>query len=207
MSRPILAGIGSIIVIVLASQGPTALGATLILSEVSSDETSADLLDATFTFDVAGSALLFTAANDTASPEGYDLTAAYFNGRSHIDGLSLNPAVPGWTFHVDQRADGFGIFDYALIHDAGDAGTVIAPGESLTFTFEIVSTAPVVDTDFTAEHSTIPPGEHPSLAAVKFMSGPADDSAFGAIIPEPATLVLGLIGAGTMGRVRRRRRP
>ena len=205
MRSPITMGVVTVVVVALLSAA--APGAVLTLSDLSSDETDPELLDATFIFDVVGSSLLFTASNDTPPVGGYDLTAIYFNARSNVTELILDPAVPGWTFHTGESADGFGVFDFALISDSSNDEAQIQPGESLAFTFDIVGTTPFVNDDFTTEFSVIPPGEHPALAAAKFQSGPGDDSAFGAVVvPEPATLLLGLIGAGMichMGRGRR----
>ena len=62
MRSPITIGVFSVIVV--ASLGATAPGAVLTLSDLSSDETDPEVLDATSIFDVVGSSLLFTASND-----------------------------------------------------------------------------------------------------------------------------------------------
>ena len=205
MRSPIITGVFSVIVV--ASLSPAAPAAVLTLSDLSSDETSAEVLDATFVFDVVGAELTFTATNDTPQPGGYDLTALYFNAHPDVTELALDPAVTGWNLLTGESADGFGVFDFALISVSGNDEMEIQPGESLAFTFDITGTAPFLDADFTTEFSTIPPGDRPALAAAKFMSGPGDDSAFGAVVvPEPATLLLGLIGAGVVSRTSRRRR-
>ena len=144
MRSPITIGVFSVIVVVSLSAAAPA--AVLTLSDLSSDETSADLLDATYIFEVVGPSLLFTASNDTPQVGGYDLTAIYFNARANVTGLTLDPAVAGWTLLTGERADGFGVFDFALISVSGNDEMEIQPGESLAFTFDITGTDPFLGT-------------------------------------------------------------
>lgn len=185
--------------------GTAQAGTVLTLSDMSSDETSPDVLDATLLFTVSGSQLILMATNDTPVVGGFDIDAVYFNSTSNVDDLVLTTAPTGWSMERALTADGFGRFDYALMSVSGNDPDDIAPGDSLTFTFDIVAGGPCVETDFTADFSQIPPGEHPVLAAAKFMNGPNGDSAFGAVTPEPHTALLILMGMGLLSRRRRRR--
>ncbi len=181
-------------------------GSTLRLSDFSSDQTSAGDLDATLEFSVTGSTLTLTVTNDTPIGTGFDIADIFFNALPHVTGLSLNPAVEGWTIVLDERADGFGTFEFALMSDQGhhDPGE-IGPQQTLDFEFDISGSGPFADADFTTQLSSIPPGNRPSLAAMKFVNGPGDDSAFGAVIPEPSTVALLLAGVGLLSRRSRRR--
>ncbi|MBW2275101.1 MAG: PEP-CTERM sorting domain-containing protein [Deltaproteobacteria bacterium] len=72
---------------------------------------------------------------------------------------------------------------------------VIQPAKSVTFVFSIDGTG-LDDNDF------IQPNENGYLGAAKFVNGPGDDSAFGAV-PEPSTgllLIAGLAGLGAWRR-------
>ncbi len=185
---------------------PAEAGTVLTLSDLSSDETSAEELDATLLFAVYGDELTLTVTNDTPEVGGFDIDALYFNATSNITGLQFVPPVSGWTLFPNETADGFGTFDFAIISDPGNDPGEIAPGGSLSFVFEVIGSGPFVETDFTAEFSEVPPGENPALAAAKFVNGTSDDSAFGAVIPEPGTALLTLIGVGTLGWIKRRMR-
>jgi hypothetical protein len=184
--------------------GSAQAGTVLTLSDLSSDETNPDVLNATLVFSVLGSELTLAVTNDTPAVGGFDIDAVYFNSTSEVQDLVLTPDVPGWTLVHNEAADGFGRFDYALMTASGNDLLDLAPGESLTFTFEILGNGPFLETCLTTDSSQIPPGEHPTLAAAKFMSGPGGDSAFGAVIPEPHTGLLILIGVGLLGRRKRR---
>ena len=204
MHRPISSALMT--VAVFATMAGSAWGGTVLtLSDLSSDGTSAEALDARLLFDVVGESLMLTAMNDTSGADGYDISAVYYNAMPDISELLPAPAELGWTLLLNESADGFGVFDFALISDLGNDPAKIGPGESLTFTFDIVGHAPFSDGSFTDAFSGIPPGDNPVLAAAKFVSGPGDDSAFGAVIPEPGTLLLTLLGLGLAGRAARRR--
>ena len=191
--------------VVITGAGVAQGGALLRLSEFSSDHTPAEQLDATLEFTVTGSTLTLSVTNETAAPASFDISAVYFNGLSHIDDLSLTSAPDGWVIDLQEHADGFGVFDFGLLSELGNDPAEIGPGESVDFEFTVSGTAPFFDTDFTRQLSSIPPGNRPSLAAIKFINGPGDDSAFGSVvIPEPATLALLGIGAGVLACKSRR---
>lgn len=193
------------VIVSLAGLDSAQAGSILRLSELSSDETPAGNLLAELEFSVTGSTLLLTVTNETSGQAGYDIDAIYFNGLPHIDGLTLNGVAgsTGWVIALNERADGFGVFDFALLTDSGNDPAEIPPGESLDFQFSIEGTGPFRNSDFTSQFSTIPPGSRPSLAAIKFKNGPGDDSAFGStVIPEPTTLVLLLSGLAVATRRR-----
>jgi len=177
----------------------------LRLSDVSSDRTAATDLNGTLEFFVSGSTLSLTARNDTDLVTGFDLDAIYFNALPNVTSLSLAPGQTGWMLTPEASADGFGVFDYALINDRGNDPNEIGPQDSLTFGFDILGTGPFLDTDFTTEFSSVPPGDTPALAAAKFINGPGDDSAYGAVVPEPTTALLTLLGGATLLWSRRRR--
>ena len=179
----------------------------IILSDHSSDETPASILDATLDFSVSGSVLTLQVTNNTSSPNEYDMNAVFFNAldSSNVAGLTLtSPSDGGWDLAFNKHAGGFGTFDFRLEGGVGIDPDQIFPGSTETFVFNILGTAPFFDTDFTSDLSTIPPGDMPSFGAAKFVEGPGDDSAYGATAPEPATLVLLALGSLTLLRTRRR---
>ena len=206
MGCPINRLLATMVVAVLASGNAAEANTVLTLSDHSSDETSAAALDATLVFSVVGTALDLTVANDTPEVGGFDIKAVYFNATSNVSGLLLGPGANGWHLFPGESADGFGTFDFALISDAGGDPAAIDPQESLTFTFDIMGVDPFLEVDFVTEFSDIPPGDTRALAAAKFVRGPGDDSAFGAVIPEPGTAMLGIFGIGVLGWIKRRAR-
>jgi len=194
-----------------------ASGSTLVLSQFSSDETPASVLDATLVFQITGAnELTLSVTNDTSAPDAYLLDEVFFNATSNVTSLSLVSATSStdglvtadWKLGTSNHAAGFGRFDFSLLPSRGNADNEIDPGETVSFVFDISGTGPFAMTDFTTELSTIPPGNTPSLAAVKFVSGPGDDSGYGAVVPEPLTvfqLGLGLAGISWVSRRRSRR--
>ena len=207
-----------VITIGLALVAGPARAATLTLSQLSSDETDPSLLDATFDFIVSGSTLTLTVANDSA----YQIHEIYFNATSDVESLTLTSPTSGWLMELNDSADGFGQFDFAILGARGVPRRgiqTILSGASETFTFTIIPAdgASVDDLDFVTQLSTIPPGSRPSLGAAKFMRGPNDDSAFGAtqdgptptppgpppVIPVPAAAPMGLALLAMIGLFRR----
>ena len=197
-----------LLVSILVSQAGIAAShasAVLRLSDSSSDQTLPSDLDATFDFSLSGSTLLLTVTNETSIPDsktstgfGFDIVDVFFNAPEEITGILLDAdsLADGWVITTNERADGFGVFDFGLLSELGNDDGEIAPGESRQFELTLSSSGPFAESEFTTTYSTIPPGSRPALAAAKFTNGPNDDSAFGAvIIPEPATLLLLLSGA------------
>ena len=173
----------------------------ITLSTFSSDETDASFLDATMDFVVFGSTLMLTVNNTTIAPNEYNINEMYFNGGGGVTGLNVVTMPTGWMLDDSgtAAADGFGMFDFALLDGTGGDKSLIMPGETLLFEFEILGSG-VMD-DFTTNFSDPPPGHVPMIAAAKFISGPGDDSAYGAI-PAPGAAIV-LLGAFLPRRRRR----
>jgi hypothetical protein len=198
--------------------GSNAGASTITLSAVSSDDTPASVLDATFVFMITGaSELTLSVTNDTAAPDFYNINGVWFNAAANVTGLSLDSAthsVEGdvfadWTsVENNSQVDGFGKFDFGLTGGVGETDpSVIGPGETIDFVFSIAGTGPYDMGDFVSLNSK------GRLAAAKFTNGPAgndptetvEDSAFGAAVPEPATAALfglGLLGLAAVARRR-----
>jgi len=202
----------------------SAQATTIILSELSSDTTSAGQLDATLDFQVAGTTLTLTVDNNTAAPATFQMNEVYFNALSNVTGLTLTSAThsvngdvtAGWSVSTNVAADGFGVFDFGLIDGVGTGNpNAIDSGESIIFTLDISGT-PTFDMNDFVDLSTNPPGSIQAFAAAKFTdcagSGclAALDSAFGSssdpsfVIPEPSTVAL--LGLGLVSLTARRRR-
>lgn len=187
----------------------------LTLSTESSDETPASVLDATFDIQVSGgNTLQLTVTNDTTAPDTFNINEVFFNGPSGT-GLSLASAthsVNGDVFaswnpvETVIMVNGWGDFDFALTNGVGaNNPSVIQPGANVVFVLDIsggcAATLSCTSSDFASALSS---GGY--LAAAKFVNGPGDDSAFGAVIPEPSTaalLALGLVGIAARRRAAR----
>jgi hypothetical protein len=115
---------------------------------------------------------------------------------------SSGDVLLAWTpVESGTSADGFGIFDFALTDGTGAGNPeIVHPGESIVFLMTI--TGSCTATACTAANFVL---ENTSgyLAAAKFVNGPDDpespgneDSAFGAIVPEPTTALL--VGTGLL---------
>jgi hypothetical protein len=184
----------------LLTSGTAAQATTITLSTASSDETDPNLLSATFEFQITGATeLTLTVTNDTTSPNAYNINQIFFNAAGNIAGLGLDSAthsaegdVTGaWApVDVNTMVNGFGVFDFGLTDGVGETDpSVIGENEFVTFKFSISGTGPFDMTDFKVENAK------GFLAAAKFVSGPGDDSAFGAV-PEPSTALLLGLGLG-----------
>ena len=199
--------LGISVAVVCLAIGLPAYGATILLSEVSSDETPPELLAASLDFSVSESELTLVVTNLTDNNSGdgaggYDIISVFFNSVDAVTGLVLQE-LPGWSFREDWHAGGFGTFDNVVQGGNGPNGARIDPGESQTFFFDILGQGPFNENDFVLAMSTLPPGELSVAGASKFVRGPNDDSAFGASIPEPGSIVLLCLGG--LFAIRRRR--
>ncbi len=175
----------------------------LQLSDVSSDETPASVLDALLTFSVTGDVLTLTVTNETSAPSEFNINQVYFNATDNVTGLTLDPDVPGWRLFTEEKAGKLGTHDFALIGPVGNGDPdLIVPLESVDFVFDITGLGPFSDSDFTTEFSEIPTGDTPTLAAAKFVNGPGDDSALGGVVPVPGAALLAVFGLGLFGVVR-----
>jgi hypothetical protein len=188
-----------------------ALATTITLSNVSSDATDPDLLDAEFDFSVSGATLTLTVSNTGSD---FNINEVYFNASAGVTSLALTSAThsaagnvsAAWLpIELGSSPDGFGAFDFGLTDGVGQNNpNIIGVGEDIVFVFSINGGVGVfTDADFIQENGS------GYTAAAKFVNGPDDpeapgeeDSAFGAA-PEPGTLVLlgfGIAGLAALGR-------
>lgn len=179
--------------------------ATITLSNFSSDETPAELLEARLEFAVADSTLTLTVFNDTPLIDGFLINEIYFNASSDVTSLALTP-IAGWTLSTDEGAGPFGVFDFQLNGGVGIALAQIAAQASETFEFAIAGTGPFEALDFIDVYSEPLQGDIAAEAAVKFVQGGPDDedSAYGAIAPAPGAGLLAMIGLPFADWIRRR---
>ena len=180
-----------------------AQASTYTLSDVSSDETLASVLDATISFDVtAGAAdggddlLTITLFNQTTAPDAYAINEVYFNftGASSLFGFDSTNTGAGVLNdnNVPDSADGFGDFDAHI------TGFELASGGAEVWQIDL-ATVGIAMSDFDVL-SSIPPGDIRAFVALKFVQGPGDDSAYGAaVVPVPAAVWL--FGSGLLGLI------
>ncbi len=206
--------------IVSAAIAQNAQAAPVLLSDLSSDNTPADLLNASFDFSVDGSELIVVVSNLTGLDIGdddqhhgddddegasYEMTSLYFNARNSVADLQLRD-TPGWKLGKNRRAGPFGEFRFNLKGRRGRHGAKIENGEQQTFLFNILGNGPFSETDFLQSFSKDAHAGVPTILAARFEDGPNHDSAFGAAVPEPSSLVILIIGGVALGRPRRMRR-
>jgi hypothetical protein len=164
---------------------------------------------ATFDFSVVGSTLTLTVTNDTTAPDEYNINEVYFNGSADVSSLTLTSATHSTAGDVmadwipvltGVMVDGFDTFDFGLQDGTGElAPPAIGPTENMIFVFSIAGSGPFNDLDFISSNSM------GLTAAAKFVNGPGDDSAYGAV-PEPSTALLLASGLLLLGARRRTRR-
>jgi hypothetical protein len=184
-----------------------ASGSTITLSDFSNNETPASVLDATFDFSISGpTELTLRVTNTTVAPDTYNINEIFFNADTNVSGLSLDSATHSaeglvtlsWApVDIDSMIGGFGTFDFGLTNGVGETDpSLIGPTEFIDFVFTISGTGPFADTDFAT------PNADGFTAAAKFVNGPGDNSAFGAV-PEPGAGLL--LGLGLVALAARRR--
>lgn len=178
----------------------------ITLSGYSTDETPAEILDATVGFSLTGDTLTIVVTNltdgpDGGSDDGFDITEIFFNAADNILDLTWSGPDEGWVLHSfgnSTKAGGLGQFDYAVIGGIGSSPVIVEGESSHTFSFSVTHDGSgAIESDFYSELSSVSPGENPMLVAAKFQRGPGDDSAYGGTnTPEPATLAI--LGLGSM---------
>ena len=199
----------------------SASATTITLSTVSSDNTPASQLDATYEFVISGATeLTLTVTNTTDLDAGdndaeFNMNEVWWNATSNVTGLTLSSATHSvgatdvsteWSpLETAMNVNGFGTFDFGL--DNGTGGSqddLIGPGEFIDFVFTIGGTGPFDMTDFLENNASgfTAAGKWVNCTGTDCVEN--DDSAFGAV-PEPATallLGLGITGLAFLGRAR-----
>ena len=98
--------------------------------------------------------------------------------------------------------DGFGDFDVGVT-DGTTPVNVIIPTQTKTFEFTLTGTGNIYDTDFTDPDNLSTDNSFLAVVAGKFIQGSGGDSAYGASVPDPATLSLVMLGSVALLRRRR----
>ena len=171
---------------------------TINFSDMSSDMTDAALLDATLTFNVTSTSgndlLTLTLENLTTGVNAYTIDELFFNFTGDTAAFSFDSGNTGFgaLSTTPIGADGFGVFDVNIM------GFALAAGDTEVWQIDL-GLAGISGADFNVL-STNPPGDRTATAALKFMQGPGDDSAYGAsVVPVPAAAWL--FGSGLLGLV------
>ena len=90
------------------------------LSDFSSDETDADMLDATllFTVDEMANTLSLSVTNETMAPFLFNMNEVYFNLPDTVTDLTPVLVPDGWEFQTSTQVGGFGAVVAELLHGA-----------------------------------------------------------------------------------------
>jgi hypothetical protein len=167
---------------VTAMLSSPSLAGVLTLSNESSDETDPALLDATLEFEVVSqSTLELTITNQTTAPNGYQVTAVYFNVSPEVGDLTLNSMLPAgfedWEL-VPAGPPGnptqvgvFGTFDYVLRWEGGAGGIngLDFTEPPVTFTIDIAAGGSVEQADFVTQLSDPSGNNLPAFAAAHLL--------------------------------------
>lgn len=209
-----------IVFLCIAFLSITAQGVVIPLSTHSSEPASvpASWLDASMDLSVANVGyweLTLSATNMTPETTGdiaFNMSEIYFNTTAPISSLTLDSVVGGnasdWTLTLDMdniHVGEFGLFDISIISN-NVSSIWIDPLETLTFKIMIdAGTPPYTDTDFYDLSAMDSHPEHIlAYGAAKFFGGgPEDLSAYGAYVPEPATILM--LGLGALALLRKRK--
>jgi hypothetical protein len=209
----------SIIILTTSAQG-----VVIPLSTHSSEpDIPASLLDASIDLSVnmivddSGQWVLFAEVSnltpENTGDHAFKISEIFFNTTAPITDLTLLGVSAGdtsdWTVTLDMdniKADGFGLHDISII--SNDITSVwIDSLETVTFAIILeAAAAPYADTDFFDLSSTNPLGETIiAYGAAKFVKtgDPFDLSAYGAYVPEPASILM--LGLGALVLLRKRR--
>jgi hypothetical protein len=206
----------------------SAQATTIILSDMSSDDTPFEQLNATFEFSDADAfgEITLTVTNHTADPAAFNINQIYFNAHTLVGLLSLESATHSDAGDVTGEWGGpglvgggqgsgmFGTFDFALTDGEGfNSPEQIGPSEYIDFVFS--GADPFTSMDVFAvrnDAGKFASAKFVNCRGVSCMDDGFDDSAFGAqgtrsfVLPEPTTaLLLGLGIAGLAASSRRRR--
>jgi len=200
----------------------SAQGVVIPLSTHSSEDPNvpASWLDATMDLSVkqVGEDWELSLAVTNLTPEGsediaFKISELYFNTGAPITNLTLEDVDGGmmnkWdlTLDIDSILVGpFGYFDISLISSQQNVEWIDPYDTTVTFTMKIEGDASsYADTDFYAlsvENELY--DKWLGYGAAKFFGGGPDDlSAYGAYVPEPATILL--LGLGMLCLLRKRR--